>query len=159
MNLEYLRDIDSITREKIMREELGEEKCKILDKFNLHPNEKLYWQRVEDKYPTQEYFSHKLAMKSSTIGIIFHINRLCYAKTKYFEKNWDKFVPCIYEYTDKFVETEIYNMEYIKQKSTGIIIDLRELAKIHWIDDFRAICDYLEASEEETISTLKKEIC
>lgn len=149
MNLKYLKELEQPIREKLMREELGEEKCKIIDKFNLHPNENLYWERVEPKYPNQEYFSHKLATKSTPIGIIFHINRLCYAKTKYFEQNWDKFVPCIYSYIDNFVETEIYNMEYIKHKSTGITLDLRELAKIHWIDDFRAICTYLEKKEIE----------
>ncbi|MEW8993687.1 hypothetical protein [Clostridium sp.] len=87
MNLEYLKELEHTMREKLMREELGKEKCKIIDKFNLHPNENLYWERVESKYPNQEYFSHKLAMKSTPIGIIFHINRLCYAKTKYFEQN------------------------------------------------------------------------
>lgn len=147
MNLEYLKEMDAITREKIMREELGTEKCKIIDKYNLYPNENLYWERREAKYPVQEYFSHRLARKTSSIGIIFHINRLCYAKTKYFEKNWDKYVPCVYNYLEGFKETEIYNMEYIKQKSTGIVLDLRELAKIHWIDDFKAICIYLENSE------------
>lgn len=147
MNLEHLRQMDSEAREKVMRKELGAEKCKIIDKFNLYPNENLYWERREAKYPTQEYFSHRLARKTSCIGIIFHINRLCYAKTKYFENNWDKFVPCTYDYLNGFVETEIYNMDYIKQKSTGIVLDLRELSKIHWIDDFKAICNYLEEGE------------
>ncbi len=148
MNLNYLKELDAITREKIMREELGEEKCKIIDKYHLHPNERLYWERSEAKYPRQEYFGHRLARKTSPLGIIFYINNLCYAKTKYFEKNWDKFVPCHYDCIKGFVETEVYDMDFIKQKSTGIVIDLRELAKIHWIDDFKAMCKFLEDSEE-----------
>ncbi|SHE74000.1 hypothetical protein [Clostridium fallax] len=138
-------------REKIMREELGEEKCKILDKYNLYSNDRLYWERIQEKYPTQEYFSHKFALKSSPLGMIFHIYRLCFAKTKYFENHWDKFIPCYYDFKRGFVETDISNMEYIKQKSTGIVIDLRELAKIHWVKDFHDLCDYLEREEEKVM--------
>lgn len=149
MNLDYLKEVDLITREKIMREELGTEKCKVLDKFKLHPNERLYWERIEPKYQKQEYFSHRLARQASVLGIIFYINRLCYAKIKYFEKNWDKYVPVTYNHLLGFIETEIYDMDYIKQKSTGIILDLRELSKIHDIEDFKAICQYLESCELE----------
>ena len=95
----------------------------------------------------QEYFSHKFAKKTSALGMIFHIYRLCFAKTKYFENNWEHFVPCIHDFKKGFIETEMYNMEYIKQKDTGIILDLRELAKIKWISDFRDICDYLEEKQ------------
>lgn len=147
MNLNYLKELDVITMEKTMRNELGEEKCRIIDKYNLHPNERLYWERIEAKYPKQEYFSHRLAVKTSPLGIIFYINNLCYAKTKYFEKNWDKYIPCYYDFFKGFVETEVHNMDFIKQKSTGIILDLRELAKIHWIEDFKALCEFLENSE------------
>ncbi|MFD3156592.1 hypothetical protein ACFIJ5_06980 [Haloimpatiens sp. FM7330] len=149
MDNEALKNMSSEMREKVMREEIGEEKCKIIDKYDLHPNERLYWERRQEKYPNQEYFSHKLAKKSSLIGMIFHINRLCFAKTKYFENNWSKFVPCVYNYKKGFVETELYNMEYIKQKSTGIVLDLRELSKIKWLKDFKELCKYIEEKDKE----------
>ncbi|WP_138204514.1 hypothetical protein [Haloimpatiens lingqiaonensis] len=149
MDNDTLKALKAEERERIMREELGDEKCKILDKYNLHPNERLYWVRLQEKYPDQEYFSHKFAKKSSPLGMIFHIYRLCFAKTKYFENNWQDFVPCVYNYKRGFVETPIYNMEFIKQKSTGIVIDLRELAKIKWIKDFKDICAYLEEKQKE----------
>lgn len=149
MNFDALRNMDLQLKERIMREQLGEEKCKILDKYDLHPNSNLYWERVQEKYPVQSYFSHKFALKSSPLGIIFHINRLCFAKTKYFESNWCNFVPCVYDLKKGFIETELYNMEYIKQKSTGIIIDLRELAKIKWIKDFKELCHYMEEKQRE----------
>ncbi|MFX0549308.1 hypothetical protein ACOAKC_08215 [Hathewaya histolytica] len=151
MHKDKLMELEPEIREKVMRDALGKEKCKILDKYNLHSNERIYWERIQEKYPTQEYFSHKFAIKTSPLGMIFHIYRLCFAKTKYFENNWDKFVPCVYNCKDGFVETEIYNMEYLKQRSTGIIIDLRELAKIKWVQDFKDLCDYLEEKEAEQI--------
>lgn len=149
MDFDTLKNISLEQREKVMREQLGEEKCRVLDKYNLHSNNRLYWERIQEKYPIQEYFSHKFALKTSTLGMIFHIYRLCFAKTKYFENNWCNFAPCIYDFKKGFVETEIYNMEYIKQKSTGIIIDLRELAKIKWISEFRELCNYIEKQQVE----------
>ncbi|MEG2353798.1 MAG: hypothetical protein RSB70_04070 [Clostridium sp.] len=136
-------------QEILIRSQLGEDKCKLLDKYNLRLNSRLYFERIQEKYPTQEYFSYKLALKSSVIGIIFHINRLCFAKTKYFENNIDYFSPCIHTYKDGFIETDIWNMEYLKQKNTGIIIDLRELSKIKWLRDFKSLCFYLESEQEK----------
>lgn len=167
MDNDTLKSLEPSIREKIMREELGEEKCKILDKYNLNSNQRLYWERIQEKYPVQEYFSHKLARKASSIGMIFHIYRLCFAKTKYFENNWTKFVPCVYNHRYGFVETEIYNMEYIKQKSTGIILDLRELAKIKWLHEFKELCCYLEEKHmevefnitEKIVNESAKQIC
>ena len=156
MNKDLLMSMNKQKRESVMRKQLGERKCKILDKYDLNVNERLYWERIQDKYPTQEYFSHKFAIKSSELGMVFQIYRLCFAKTKYFENNWSKFVPCYYDLKKGFVETEIYNMDFIKHKSTGIVIDLRELAKIKWIKEFHAICDYLENKEKEL--ELKKQI-
>lgn len=144
MNNDSLKRFDPKLKEKLMREELGEQRCKILDKYDLHCNERLYWERIQEKYPTQEYFSHKFAKKSSPLGMIFHIYRLCFAKTKYFENNWDKFCACEYNCKMGFIETDIENMEYIKQKSTGIILDLRELQKIKWLSEFQELCRYLE---------------
>lgn len=141
-------------REKVMRQELGEEKCRILDKYGLHSNGRLYWERIQEKYPTQEYFSHKFARKSSPLGMVFHINRLCFAKTKYFENNWEDFEACVHDFRSGFVETEIWNMEFIRQKDTGIVLDLRELSKIKWLSEFKDLCRYLE--EEKNAVHMKK---
>lgn len=144
MDNDTLKAVDDEIREKYLRKQLGDEKCRILDKYSLRSNSRLYWERHQEKYPVQEYFSHKFAVKSSPIGMIFHIYRLCFAKVKYFENHWDEYVPCIYDFKEGFVETELYNMEFIKQKSTGIVLDLRELGKIHWLKDFKELCAYLE---------------
>ncbi|WP_010295668.1 hypothetical protein [Clostridium senegalense] len=149
MNNDLLRTLDDTEREKIMREELGEEKCKVIDKYGLSTNKKLYWERVQEKYPVQECFSHKFAKKSSTLGMVFHLYRLCFAKTKYFENNWEKFESCIYDCKRGFIVTPIYNMEFIRHKSTGVVIDLRELSKIHWLQDFKDLCKYIEDKENE----------
>ena len=145
MDYEILKKADQVTRDNLLRQELGSEKCKILDKYQLRSNSRLYWERYQSHYPVQEYFSHKFVKKASPLGIIFHIYRLCYGKVKYFEQNWDDFSPCIYNWQQEFfVETELYDMEYIKHLSTGIIFDLRNLARINKYEDFVTLCNYLE---------------
>lgn len=150
LNYDFLRTCDEETREKLMRKELGAEKCRVIDKYGLKFNSNLYWEKREPKYPTQEYFSYKLALKSTVIGMIFHIHRLCFAKVKYFENNWHDYEPCKYVWTERdFVRCELYDMEAIRQKATGIVVDLRDLARIKWLKDFHAMCAYLEEKKRE----------
>lgn len=40
------------------------------------------------------------------------------------------------------------DMEFIKHLSTGIILDLRNLAKINRYEDFLALCNYLKNKNE-----------
>ena len=147
MDYDVLRTSTQEIRDKYLKEELGEEKSTVIDKYGLICNERLYWQRVKDKYPTQEYFSHKFTKKASPLGMIFQIYRLCYAKVKYFEKNWDDYCACVYHWKNGFVETDIYNMEFIKHRSTGIVIDLRNLCNINKIEEFIKLCNYLESRD------------
>lgn len=149
IDLDYLRSCEDSEREKIMRDRLGEEKCKVLDKYGLSSNSRLYWERIQEKYPTQEYFSYKLAEKSTVLGMIFHIHRLCFAKVKYFENNWDDFEPVKYFWTEGgHLRCEEYDMEAIRQKATGIVIDLRDLARIKWLHEFKAMTDTLQEQKE-----------
>jgi hypothetical protein len=144
MNYHFLKTYGRNELNDYGRNELGIIKCKIIDKYKIKLNSNLYWENEEPKYPKQEYFSHKFAVKSSPLGMVFHIFRLCFAKTKYFENNWNKFVPIVYDWQAGFIESDLYNMEFIKHKKSGIIIDLRTLAKINRIKDFQRFCDYLE---------------
>jgi len=148
LDWDFVRSCDEETRGKILRDDLSEEKCKVLDKYGLTSNGRLYWEKIQDKYPTQEYFSHKLAKKSTVIGMIFHIHRLCFAKVKYFENNWGDYEACKYVWDENgFVKCELYDLEAIRQKSTGIVIDLRDLGRIKWLKDFHAMCDKLESKK------------
>ena len=155
-------DIDE--REKILRSHLSNEKCKVLDKYGLTSNGRLYWEKIQEKYPIQEFFSHKFAVKASVLGMIFHINRLCFAKVKYFENNWDDYEPCKYVWRKRdFVSCELYDLEAIRQKETGIVIDLKDLGRIKWFADFVTMCEDLEgfkrkAIEEKNINLFTKSI-
>lgn len=152
MNYQVLKSAAQEIRDDYLRQELGMEKCEILDKYQLISNTNLYWERHHEHQPIQEYFSHKFAKKSSPLGMIFHIYKLCYAKVKYFDQNWNKFVPCIYNWqSGLFEETRLSDMEFIKHISSGIMLDLRNLAKINRYEDFVALCHYLENHQSSTL--------
>lgn len=152
LDLDFLRNCEDEERERILRARLGDEKCKVLDKYGLRSNRRLYWERTQEKYPTQEYFSFKLAEKSTVLGMIFHIHRLCFAKVKYFENNWHDYKPCKYIWTEGgFVDCDIHDMEAIKQKATGLVIDLRDLTRIKWLHEFKAMCSELEQRKTEAV--------
>jgi len=123
----------------------------LLIKYDLHCNSDLYWERPKGKYPQKKFFSHKFVKKSSVIRIILYIYQLCFAKVKYFERNWDDFVPYIHSWREGFIECELYDMEFIKHKHTDIIFDLRDLKRINDIKEFRSICDYLDGQKETRI--------
>ncbi|MDR3583703.1 MAG: hypothetical protein P4L59_00035 [Desulfosporosinus sp.] len=145
MNHQLLKSATQEIRDGYLRQELGMEKCEILDKYQLRSNSDLYWERHHEHHSVQEFFSQKFARKASPLGMIFYIYKLCYAKVKYFDQNWDDFAPCIYNWQKGlFEETRTSDMEFIKHLSTGIMLDLRNLAKINRYEDFLALCDYLE---------------
>lgn len=156
IDIDFLKECDSELREKIVREKLGSEKCKVLDKYELTLNDRLYWEKVQEKYPTQEYFSLKFSIKTSTIGMIFHIHRLCFAKTKYFENNWKDYKPCKYVWLNRdFVDCDLHDMEAIRQKDTGIVVDLRDLSRIKWLHEFKEMCRKLEEEKTRCFKELK----
>lgn len=146
-------------RDAVLKSELSEQKIKLLDKYGLRCNENLYWEKYQYKYKTQEFFSHRLVRKCSVIAIIFHMYRLCIAKINYFERNWDYYIPCKYDWkSEKFIQCEVYDMECIKQKYTNIIIDLRNLSAISEIEVFREMCACLERKLEEHVTLEEKVI-
>ena len=157
MNYQLLKSATQEIRDDYLRQELGIEKCEILDKYQLRSNSNLYWERHHEHQPVQEYFSHKFAKKASSLGMIFHIYKLCYAKVKYFDRNWDDFVPCIYNWqSGLFEETRLSDMEFIKHLSSGIILDLRNLVKINRYKDFAELCHYLEEHNPSTLVIQRK---
>ncbi|MDR3599709.1 MAG: hypothetical protein P4L49_04395 [Desulfosporosinus sp.] len=157
MNYQLLKSATQEIRDDYLRQELGMEKCEILDKYQLKSNVDLYWERHHEHHPIQVHFSHKFARKASPLGMIFYLYKLCYAKVKYFDQNWDDFLPYVYNWQrGLFQETRLADMEFIRHLSTGIMLDLRNLAKINRYEDFVALCDYLEEQKCCTLIGRKK---
>ena len=73
--------------------DLSIDKQKLLKKYSLSLNDDLIWEFNHKKYYKVKYFTHKFALKHSTLSLLFHIYKLCYAKIKYFEDNLEKYEP------------------------------------------------------------------
>jgi hypothetical protein len=148
LNYQLLKSASQEIRDDYLRQEPGMEKCEVLDKYRLRSNVALYWERRHEHQPTQEFFSQKFARKASPLGMIFYIYKLCYAKVKYFEQNWDNFAPCVYNWqSGLFEDTRLSNMEFIKHLRTGSILDLRYLATINKYEDFLRLCNNFDEQQ------------
>ena len=76
--------------DEILKKELSNQKIKLIEKYSLTCSDEMIWEFRHDKYHTVKYFSHKFAQKESVLALLFYINRLCYAKIKYFDKSFSK---------------------------------------------------------------------
>ena len=133
----YLESLNNLTPEKY----------KLIEKYSLSLNDDLIWEFKHDKYHTVKFFSHKFATKHSTLALLFNIHRLCYAKIKYFESNFEKYVSYKYDFKQGFKQCELYDMEFMLHKPSNIMIDIRNLQDIKDISEFREFCKYLESYE------------
>lgn len=136
-------------KDEMLKKELSADKIKLIDKYSLTCSDDLIWQLKHNKYSTINYFSHKFAKKHSTLALLFYINRLCYAKIKYFENNISKYEPYKYYFGKGFVKCEIYDMGFLLHKPSDNMIDIRSLKDIKNIDEFKSFCSYLESLEAE----------
>ena len=133
--------------DEILKNELSLDKRKLLEKYNLTCSKDYVWEFKHNKYHTVKYFSHKFAKKHSTLALVFYINRLCYAKIKYFEENFYKYESYKYIFNKGFIKCEIYDMEFLFHKSSKRFIDIRSLREIKSVDVFKSFCNELEKSE------------
>ena len=133
--------------DEILKNELSLDKRKLLNKYNLTCSEDYIWEFRHSKYHTVKYFSHKFAKKHSTLALVFYINRLCYAKIKYFEENFYKYESYKYIFKNGFSKCAIYDIEFLFHKPSKNFIDIRSLREIRSIEEFRQFCSKLEEFE------------
>ena len=133
--------------DETLKRQLSVDKIKLIEKYSLTCSDDLRWEFKHDKYHSVKYFSHKFAQKESVLALLFYINRLCYAKIKYFENNIDKYEPHKYVFLKGFCKCELYDMQFLKHKPSNSMIDIRSLKDIKNIDEFREFCAVLESLE------------
>ena len=133
--------------DKILKNDLSLDKRKLLDKYNLTCSEDYISEFRHSKYHTVKYFSHKFAKNHSTLALVFYINRLCYAKIKYFEENLYKYESYKYIFKKGFSKCEMYDMEFLFHKPSERFIDIRSLREIKSIEEFKSFCKILEELE------------
>ena len=142
--------MDQNRRDELLKKDLSSEKKKILDKFSLRSTKDLHWVATDENSHEQLIFKHSFLVKNDILKVLFRINRLCFAKVNYFSKNIEKYDPKIYDFKDGFINTELWNAEFLEHEGSGYKIDLRFLQNITDIEKFRELCSYLESFEKNS---------
>jgi len=133
--------------------QLSEDKVRLIEKYRLVPKKidnKLFWVRQFGNRPDHPYATHRAVRKCNIIELVFSYYDLCVAKMTYFTKNIDAYNCCKFNYrTQELEPCDLWDMEFLVQKETGIPIDLRNLAAITDITVFREMCSWLESKMPE----------
>lgn len=137
---------------KLLRD-LPDERVRLIEKYRLVPKlvrNRVYWVREFQGKPDHPYVTHRAMQKCHIIELVFSIYDLCVAKMTYFKKNIHHYEPCRASWRiGDFERCELWDMEFLVQRGTGIAIDLRRLSAINDINVFREMCAWLEQKADE----------
>ena len=122
------------------------DKEKILNKYGLIYEKNAWFSQGENSHK-HLIFKDEFYEKADVIDLLFRINKLCIGKQKYFRKNAEKYEPCVYHYKEGFINVPLWNADFLRHKSSGVILDFRYLQSITVYDDFIALCNELEKYE------------
>ena len=123
------------------------DKENIIKKYDLKKENNAWYQEKENSHKTL-IFTDKFLNRNDTIGILFRIYKLCFAKVKYFRAYPFKFEPYKYDYKKGFIKTELWDAEFFKHTDSGYMLDLRFLQSITVYEDFVKLCKELESFEK-----------
>lgn len=124
----------------------SEDKEKIILKYGLVKEGEDWCQETENSHKAL-IFKDSFLKQNDILGILFRIYKLCFAKVKYFRQNIHKYQPCKYHFQNGFVDTKLWDSEFLRHKESGFIVDYRYLQSIHHYPDFLKFCEILEAYE------------
>ena len=116
----------------------------LLIKFGL-AHEPGGWYSHKENAHKHLIFKDGFFERQDIIGLLFRINKLCMAKVKYFRQNIEHFEPVKYDYKAGFTVTPLWDVDFMRHKASGYILDFDYLRTIMVYDDFVALCNELEA--------------
>ncbi len=124
------------------------DKENIIKKYDLKKEGDSWYQEKENSHKTL-VFTDKFFNRNDTIGILFRIYKLCFAKVKYFRTYIFNFEPYKYDYKKGFIQTELWDAEFFKHVDSGYMLDFRFLQSITVYEDFVKLCKELESFEKQ----------
>lgn len=151
-----------VDRQLLLRE-LSDDKSQLIEKYQLSPKQidgKTYWVRCFSNRPDHPYATHRAFRRCHIVELVFSFYDLCVAKMTYFRKNIHDYIPCKLDYrSGDLVPCELWDMEFLQQHTTGIALDLRNLAAISEIEVFRELCQWLEKQQSPPLHLLQQASC
>lgn len=135
-------------RNHALQADLSEDKIKFLNKYQLNSSPNQRWHTVKNQTPSRLYFSHQFIKNNGMIEVVFRKYQFCYAKLKYFRLHLNDFA--FYKHHPKlgFIETELWDVEFFRHKTSGKTVDLRYLQQISDVTFFMELMAWLASSEE-----------
>ena len=125
-----------------------DEKELLVEKYGLKHENGAWYSQKENSHK-HLIFKDSFFDRTDLIGLLFRINKLCMAKVKYFRINIGKYEPLKYDYKKGFVVVPLWDADFLRHRSSGLILDFRYLQTITVYDNFVALCKELEAFEED----------
>jgi len=132
-----------------MKNQLYSGKDALANKYGLLLKSDGYWYIDKENSYEQKMFKDSFFQKSDLIIILFRIYKLCFAKVNYFRRNISKYQAYKYNYKIGFVDTELWDADFLKHKKSGYIIDFRFLQSLTDIQVFLNFILELEMMEDE----------
>ena len=130
------KKMSQIERDLELKKQLSKDIVNLINRYRLISTEDLKWISKKENSHEQIIFNHKFLLKTDILGALFRINYLCFAKLKYFRENIQYFKPLRYDPIFGFVETELYNSDFLKHEKSGKIFDYRFFQRITDINIF-----------------------
>lgn len=123
-----------------------DDKQLLVQKYGLK-HENNAWYSEKENAHKHLIFKDAYFERTDVIGLLFRINKLCIAKVNYFRRNIGQYEPLRYDYRKGFVVVPLWDADFLRHRSSGLILDFRYLQTITVYDDFVALCTELESYE------------
>lgn len=139
--------VDRDQRDSELKKELSPEKVRFLEKYDLHSTANHRWVSTRNSTPPRIYYRHQFLLRNDIMEIVLRKYQFCFAKIKYFRTNIQKYEACKHDPRLGFVDTEMWDAEFLRHRDSRKLIDLRHLQRISDVADFLTIVDWLERVE------------
>lgn len=118
-----------------------------LEKYDLHSTASHRWVSTRNSTPPRIYYRHQFLLRNEIMEIVLRKYQFCFAKIKYFRANIQKYDACKHDPRSGFVDTEMWDAEFLRHRDSRKLIDLRYLQRISDVADFLEIVNWLEQVE------------
>ncbi len=137
-----------------LKRRLHPDMVRLIDKYHLYANNREVWCRWAEGCFEQKMVKQKFLERRGPMAVVFRFYGLCAAKLNYFSANWEKYQACRFDSEQGFIETAVWDMEFLQHRPSGRYIDLRRLQSITDYQVFLRYCEELEAWEAPRLRAL-----
>lgn len=141
-------------REARLKERLTADMRCLVDKYHLYADRREVWCWQAEGTFAQKMVKQKFLERRTPMAVVFRFYGLCAAKYNYFSARWSHYRACRFDEERGFIETPLWDMEFMQHLDSGRYIDLRSLARITDYAVFLRYCAELEALEAPRLRAL-----